>query len=220
MEFFSPTLLLYTLWQCCDGLLWIVCIYHIQKGMLDSKRDHIQLINCLICKSDIPNRCTKEQEEKSRIPSLSCKYGGKFRRFLGQPFLQMASRGSRAAPAAPGHCTGFTFSKHTTLALKPFGAGLLGCDCRGQSSYYLIQGLLWRRPSTVFNCYIASGICWLLNYIAKLTAAGYITEIDCSYLLLLLYAIEREIFTVILQVHQLSDISHHILLFNWNMQLA
>jgi len=41
------------------------------------------------------------KEEENRIPSLSCKHGGKFRRFLGQPFLQMASHGSRAAPAGP-----------------------------------------------------------------------------------------------------------------------
>ena len=45
MELFLSTLLLYTLWQCCDGLLCIVCIYNMQKWMLDSKSDH--MIDCL-----------------------------------------------------------------------------------------------------------------------------------------------------------------------------
>ena len=147
MESFSSTLMLYTLWLCYDGLLCIVCIYNIQKWMLDSKTDCIQKINCLSSLACYPcgysqqmHKRTIVKEEKNRIPSLSCKHGGKFCRFLGQPFLQMASRGSRAAPAGPGHCTGFTCSKHATLVLKPFGAGLLGCDCRDQISFCSIQG--------------------------------------------------------------------------------
>ena len=42
MESFSSTLLLYTLWGCCDGLLCIACSYPIQNQMLDLKTDHLQ----------------------------------------------------------------------------------------------------------------------------------------------------------------------------------
>ena len=44
---YIAAVLVYALWLCCDGLLCIVCIYHIQKWMMDSKTDHIQEIGCL-----------------------------------------------------------------------------------------------------------------------------------------------------------------------------
>ena len=57
--------------------------------------------------------------------------------FLANHFCKWLPAEAGRRPPAPGHCTGFMCSKHATLALKPFGAGLLGCDCSGQSSYYL-----------------------------------------------------------------------------------
>ena len=77
------------------------------------------------------------KEEKNRIPSLSCKHREKYLSFLANHFCKWLPAEAGRRPPAPGHCTVFMCNKHATLALKPFGAGLLGCDCSGQSSYYL-----------------------------------------------------------------------------------
>ena len=94
------------------------------------------------------HKTTIVKEEKNRIPSLSCKHRAKIRRFLANHFCKwLPVEPGRRLPA-PSHCTGFTCSKHATLALKPFGAKLLGCDCRGLNCYHSIRVLLWRRLGT------------------------------------------------------------------------
>ena len=48
-------------------------------------------------------------------------------------FSQKPSGARRPLDTAQDLCV-VKLSKHASLALKPFGAGLLGCDCSGQSS--------------------------------------------------------------------------------------
>ena len=107
-----------------------------------------------LCKLDIPTSCTKEQSLKKRKigyllyrASTEQKSAG----FLANHFCKwLPAEPGRRLPA-PSHCTGFTCSKHATLALKPFGAKLLGCDCCGLNCYHSIRVLLWRRLEYVIN---------------------------------------------------------------------
>ena len=96
-----------------------------------------------LCKLDIPNRCTKVQSLKKRKIIYLCYSASSEENsagFLGNHFCKWLPVEAGRCPSAPGHCTGFMCSKHTTSVLKPFGAGLLGCECRGHSSYCSIQG--------------------------------------------------------------------------------
>ncbi len=137
MESFSSSYLLCILWRCCDGLLCIVCIYHIQNWMLDSKTDCIQKIDCLRSLACYP--CAAVQiryfhqlhkrtifkivkEEKNQIPSLSCKHRAKIRRFLANHSCKwLPAELGRRLPG-PSHCTGFTCS---TLPNMPNGSALV-----------------------------------------------------------------------------------------------
>ena len=123
--------------------------------MLDSKTDHIQKIDCLSSLAccpcfnlDILNRCTKEQSLKKRKIGYLRYHASTEENsagFLATHFCQWLPAEARRRPPAPGHCTGFICSKHATLALKPLGSGLLGCDCSGQSSYSLIVLYLFKK---------------------------------------------------------------------------
>ena len=101
-----------------------------------------------LCKLDIPTICTKQQLLKKRkigyllyCASMEQKSAG----FLANHFCKWLPAEPGRRLSAPSHCTGFTCSKRATLALKPFGAKLLGCDCRGLNCYHSIRILLWLR---------------------------------------------------------------------------
>ena len=85
------------------------------------------------------------KEEKNQIPCYCASTEENSAGFLANHFCTWFPAEAGRRPLAPGLCTGFTCSKHATLALKPFGAGLRGCDCRGHSSYCSIRGILWWR---------------------------------------------------------------------------
>ena len=87
-----------------------------------------------LCKLDILNCLIKQQSlTKRKIGYLLYRASTEetFAGILANHFCKWLPAEAGRRQPAPRHCIGFTCSKRATLALKPFGAELLGCDCRG-----------------------------------------------------------------------------------------